>query len=115
MTKAELKELVEKMIAENSCCGELKEAGRNYLDDVDTAEEASAYDALIKELKEDVCTIDDVIPFFGSDHAKELFGKELAEQLSSAAKSAKEAGKKWCICGACTAGGAILDSLDENK
>lgn len=69
--------------------------------------------ALKKELKEDVCSIDHVIPFFESEEGVKVLGADTAKNLSKAAHEAKDKGVKYCICPACTAGGWLLDHASE--
>lgn len=113
MTKDEIIAKVKETIEAPSCCADLKKVGAAYLKAVGTADEAKAAEALKKELKADVNSIDAVIPFFGSEDAKKLFGAAQAEGMYKAAKEAKAKGVKYCICPACTAGGVLLDHIDE--
>ena len=69
--------------------------------------------ALKKELKEDVCSIDHVIPFFESEEGAKVLGADTAKNLAKAAHEAKDKGVKYCICPACTAGGWLLDHASE--
>ena len=41
----------------------------------------------------------------------EIFGEAQAKAMNEAAVKAQAAGAKYCICAACTAGGAILDEF----
>ena len=59
MTKQELIETTGTLIAAESCCQELKSAAQAWLDAVGKDGEKAAAEAFLKELKEDVCTIDD--------------------------------------------------------
>lgn len=108
MTKDEIKEEVKKAIEAPSCCEELKEVGKEYLDAVGTSGEETAAKNLITELEDDVTSIDDLIALAGSPAGEELFGKEKAAGLLKAAKEAKANGEKFCICDACQAGGKVL-------
>ncbi len=108
MKKEELVETVRKTITANSCCKELKEAGEVWLKADDSAREDLGK-ALLKELREDVCLIDDLISMTTTDKAVEIFGKEGCEKMHTAAISAKEKGVRYCLCDACTNGGKILD------
>ena len=105
MTKTEIKEYVEKAMNAGSCCPELKEACAAYLKNPGKEEAA----ALLQELKEDVCSIDNCIAFLGSDAAAQIFGDGQAAALK-AAEASKAAGGKYCTCDACPAGGALLDN-----
>ncbi|MGN1381890.1 MAG: molecular chaperone Hsp90 [Eubacterium sp.] len=108
MTKDEIKEEVKKAIEAPSCCEELKEVGKEYLDAVGTPDEDKAAKNLIAELEDDVTSIDDLIALAGSAAGEKIFGKEKAEGLLKAAKEAKAQGEKFCICPACQAGGKVL-------
>ncbi len=104
----ELVETVKKTITANSCCKELKEAGEAWLNAGDSAR-AVLGKALLKELREDVCLIDDLISLTATEKAVEIFGKEGCEKMHAAAISAKEKGVRYCLCDACTNGGKIID------
>lgn len=113
MTKEELKAKIEELTGAESCCAELKEAGKAFLAALGTEKEKEAAEAFKKELAEDVNTLDQVLPFFASEEAVKYFGKETAENLLKAAEEAKAKGVRYCICPACTAGGYLLDHKDE--
>ncbi len=110
MTKTELIGKVKDVIAAPSCCAEARAAAQSYLDALGTDGEAAAAKALVAELDEDVCSIGDLIAFAGSDKGKAIFGAEKAAGMVAAAMKAQVDGVKYCICPACTAGGAILDN-----
>lgn len=112
MNKKELASLCGELISNPPCCPELKAAGRKWLDSIGTEDERAAAEALLAELKEDVCTIDDTIGFFSSDFAKEHFGEENTANMLKDAIAAKEAGAKWCTCPACQRGAALLEASD---
>ena len=112
MTKQELIETAKTLIAAPPCCQELKTAAQAWIDSVGTAGEKAAADALLAELKEDVCTIDQVIPFFESPRAVQYFGEEKAKELAALAHKVKADGGKWCICAACTAGAKLLENAE---
>lgn len=105
MTKEDIIQQVKKLIAAPSCYAVLKEKAEAYL----AAQNEAAAKALVEELKNDVQSIDAVIPFFGSDDAKKIFGAEVAEQLLKKAKATKAHGGDTCFCDACTAGKSILE------
>lgn len=73
MNKNELSETVKEMIAAPSCCKELKDAGQNYLNALGTDAEKTAAAALLQEIREDVCTLDQTIPFFESELGTQIF------------------------------------------
>lgn len=112
MTKEELLQKVRAVIAAPSCYSGLKEAAEAYLAAVDQAGEKDAARKLLAELEADVCSIDDVIPFFASNEAKKLFGEEQATAMLAQAHKVKDNGGNTCFCPACTAGKAILDNRD---
>ncbi len=111
MTKAEIIEKVKEVITAPSCCPEAKAACQAYLDAVGTDGEKAAQDAMIAELKEDVTSIEGFVAFSASETGKKIFGEAQAKAMNEAAVKAQAAGVKYCICQACTAGGAILDAL----
>lgn len=108
MKKEELIETVKKTITAKSCCKELKDAGEAWLNADDSARSVLGK-ALLKELREDVCLIDDLISMTTTEKAVGMFGKEACEKMHAAAISAKEKGVRYCLCGACSNGGKILD------
>lgn len=110
MTKNEIREQVKLMMAAPSCCAEAKNACDAYLKAEGTPDEKKAAKALLDELKEDVTSIDGLIGLCSSTFGKEMFGEERAAAMLAAAEDAKAKGGKYCICGACQAGGAILDA-----
>ena len=112
MNKNELIRTVEDLIAAPSCCQELKDAGRKWLSAIGTAEEKSAGAALLAEVKEDVCTLDQTIPFFESDAAAQYFGAEQAKAMAAHARELKASGEKWCFCPACAACVKIMENAD---
>ena len=112
MDKKELMKICEEMISNPPCCKELAQAGRRWLDAVGTDAEHEAAEALVKELEEDVNTIDETLGFFASPMAEKFCGAEKAAELYAEAKAAKENGAKWCCCPACTKGGIMLDAKD---
>ena len=63
---------------------------------------------MLKELKEDICGIDDLIDLAGTDLGKQIFGEEGAKATLKAAKEAKEKGEDTCLCAACQGAKVIL-------
>ena len=110
MVKEEVLNKVKEVMDASSCYEGLKTI---YLKAVGTEKEKAAADVLKKELKADVNSIDEVIPFFESEEGEKVLGKDTAAHLAAAAKEAKEKGVKYCICPACTAGGWLLDHESE--
>ncbi|WP_416177704.1 heat-shock protein Hsp90 [Dialister sp.] len=113
MAKEEILEKVKEVRNAPSCYEGLKKVCDEYLAAAGTAQEAGVSKKLKAELKEDVCSIDHVIPFFESEEGTKVFGADQAKALSKAAHEAKDKGVKYCICPACTAGGWLLDHQDE--
>jgi len=113
MNKQELIETTKSLIAAPSCCQELKAVAQAWLNAVGTAGENAAAEALVAELKEDVCTIDEVIPFFESSLAVQYFGEEKAKELAALAHKVEADGGKWCFCDACAAGAKLLENAKD--
>lgn len=111
MAEININELVKNVAGASSCCAELKAAAEAYLNaDAEAKKDAAA--ALVKELEEDVMTVDEVIAFFMSDAAAEHFGKETAGQILAGMKEHKANGGKFCNCPACAAGAAVLENKE---
>ena len=110
MAEQIVREDVEKLIQAPSACAEVVAAGKRYLEAVGTADEAAAREALIGELKEDVCSIDDLIAFASSPSGEAVFGKGAAAATKTAAKAN---GEPNCLCDACQAGARILREAGE--
>lgn len=106
--KNQIIENVKAVIAAPSCCSELRSIAEEWLNAVDTDTEKEVSAKLIAELEEDVCSLDDVLIFFESEQGAQILGAEAAAANAEAARKAKEAGEKVCICPACQAGAAIL-------
>ena len=116
MKKADLEILkakVEELIAVPYCCSELKDAGKAWLESIGSDDEKIEAEVLVKELEEDVLSIDELIDFAKTEIAVQKFGKEGADNMLSGALAAKENGGKYCTCEACQAGGFILDMKDK--
>ncbi len=112
MTKEEVLQHVKGVAEAPSVYAGLKKVAEDYLASVGKADEKEKAQALIAALKECVCSIDDVIPFFESEKAKELFGAEQAAAMSKKAHEVKAAGGDTCFCPACTNGKFVLDHQD---
>ncbi len=108
MNRHELISTVKTMIEAPSCCEELQAAGKKYLEAVGTAGEKAAFDSLLAEVKDDICTLEHTIPFFESELAVQIFGAERAKALAVRARERQAKGEKWCDCPACAAGLKIL-------
>ena len=113
MAEQIVREDVEKLIQAPSACAEVVATGKRYLEAAGTADEAAAREALVGELKEDVCSIDDLIAFASSPSGEAVFGKEAAAATKTAAEAAKANGEPNCLCDACQAGARILREAGE--
>lgn len=110
MNREDIVNTVREMNAAPSCCRELRAAGEHWLNSLGSAEEKAAADALLREVREDVCTLDQTIPFFESEAAAKIFGAERAKSMASHAREIRSAGAKWCDCPACAAGVKIMEN-----
>lgn len=110
--KAFLKQKAEELIAAPMCYPALRMKAQVWIDSIDEANEGYTIEAFIEELERDVNSIDSLIELAESPKGEEIFGAEGAKKMSEAAHAAKESGVHYCICPACTAGGAILDNRD---
>lgn len=112
MTKEEVIAKVKEVAAAPCTFPGLKEICDKYVAALGTADESTAAATLIESLEDGVQTLDEVIPFFASDTAKELFGAEQAAAMLAKANELKAAGETTCFCPACTAGKVVLDNRD---
>lgn len=110
MTKETILHKIQEIIDAPSVYSGLKEKAEAYLAAVGSSKEKDAAQELLTELNADVCSIDDVIPFFASGKARELFGEQKAAAMLAQAHKVKESGGTTCFCPACTAGKAVLDN-----
>ena len=106
-TRKFVEEKTKEILNAGSCCPELKEMAEKWLAAEGTTE------AYLQELSEDVLPIDALISFASSEKGAEVFGAEQAKSMAEAGKASKANGGKYCICPACSAGGAILDKKNE--
>ncbi|NCB32449.1 MAG: hypothetical protein EOM64_00970 [Erysipelotrichia bacterium] len=113
MTKAEIIQKVNDMMAAPTCCQEIKTAGTAWIDAIGTPEETAARDALLQEISEDIVEIDGLIAFAGSEEAKVHLGEDFAAHLLEHARFIKAEGAVHCDCPACTNGQFILDHKDD--
>ena len=68
----------------------------------------------IKQLKNGVASLDEVIETFSKPEMKANVGEEAAEQIRKHAEAMKAEGKKYCDCPACTKAREILRDLGED-
>ena len=88
----------------------LTEAGEKLAD----ASEKLAEKELIKQLKEGINSVGDLIQTFGSKEAEDKFGKEMADKIKTHAEELKEKGIEFCDCEACTKAREILKDFGED-
>ena len=112
-TRKFVEEKTQEILKAPSCCPELKEMAEKWLAAENTPEEEKVTADYLQELSEDVLPIDALIAFASSEKGAEVFGAEKAAALAKQGTEAKTAGTKYCVCPACTAGGAILDKKEE--
>ena len=112
-TRKYVEERTKELISAPSCYQGLKDLAQKWLDSQNTPEESKVTEEYLSELEADVLSIDSLIAFAGSEKGEQIFGTDQAKHMVSQAQAAKENGAKYCICPACTAGGAILDKKEE--
>ena len=112
-TRDYVTEKVNAIMAAPSCCSELKEICMEWIQAAGSSAEDAATRALLHELEDDVCTIDDVMDFFDSPAAAIALGEEDAKALLAQAREHKAKGGTHCFCPACTAGKAIRDIREQ--
>lgn len=108
-----VKEQARALIAAPSVCKEAKAAAEKWLAAVGTENEKAETAAFVKELEEDLETIDQLIGFVDSPLCKQLFGEEKAAAFAAHAHELKENGAKYCDCPACVACANILSHKEE--
>lgn len=113
MTKEQILENTKKIVAAQSCYPGLKDVANAWMDSIGKSDENEKFDAYIAALKECVSSIDACIAFSETDFCKQIYGEEGAKNLHENSLKSKDAGVKYCLCDACTAGGEILDSLQK--
>ena len=108
-----------KELLEGHCYAPLKEAAEKWLEaadmKLDDATEELAETELVKQLKEGVASVSEVIDTFGSEIGEKIVGsKEVAEKIKQHAEALKAEGKSFCDCEACTKSREILKDLGED-
>jgi hypothetical protein len=83
-------------------------------DKIGDSAEKLAESELVKQLKDGICTVGDLIETFGAKDAAEKFGSELSEKIKSHAEVLKEKGEEFCDCDACVKAREILKDLGED-
>lgn len=81
-----------------TCCAEARAAAQTWLDAVGTQRIEEVTQAYMKELEEDIVTIQDLIALAESNQGKQIFGEEKAVQVAEHAKEIKQQGALYCDC-----------------
>lgn len=103
-----LAEKTRALIAVDYALPELKAAAQEWLDTMDDGKaNAAAAEKYAAVLKSSVLTVDEAIPFLGTDEAKAKFGDNQPQMLAHM-QELKAAGKTLCDCEACTLANEIL-------
>lgn len=103
--------LARELTQEPWCCEEAKTAAEQWLR-IEKPTPAET-DSFIKELKEDVMTVEEVLNLCLSPEGEAAFGKEEAARSAREYAEKKAAGLTYCDCGACQKALAILTALGE--
>jgi gas vesicle protein len=83
-------------------------------DKIGDAAEKIAELELVKQLKEGICSVGEVIETFSSKEAKDKFGEDLAGKIKAHAEELKAKGEEFCDCDACVKAREILKDLGED-
>ena len=83
-------------------------------DKIEDSAEKLAENELIKQLKEGINSVGDLIETFGADDAKEKFGEDFTEKMKKHAAELKEKGEAFCDCDACKKARSILKDFGED-
>ena len=108
MTKNEIIEKINELIAAPSCNIELRTKAQAYL----KAQDKANADELVKALVTYVNSIDETIAIADSDMGRKLFGAEQAAKMAALGKDLKAKGEKYCFCPACQAGSKIYENKE---
>lgn len=106
------KEQTEKLINAGSVCKEAKEAAEKWLASLGTEREKAETAAYMKELSEDLETVEELLEFTNSPLCEKLFG-ERAAGFKAHAEELKKSGAKYCDCPACSAAEKILSVREK--
>lgn len=106
-----LGDMAEKYAGENT---ELGKKMAEVSDKFGDSAEKIAESELIKQLKEGINSVGDLLDTFGADDAKEKFGAEFAEKVKSHAEELKAKGEEFCDCDACKKARSILKDLEAD-
>lgn len=77
-------------------------------DKIGDTTEKLAETELVKQLKEGICSVGDLIGTFGAKDAAGKFGEDFAEKMKAHAEELKAKGEKFCDCDACKKARSIL-------
>lgn len=112
--KSYVKEKTNDLMNAASCCADAKAAAQAWLDALGTDKEKEMTEKYVKELEEDIVTVDGLIAFAESETGAKVFGgEEAAKGVAAHGREIKAKGAKYCDCPACTAVAAILEKKDE--
>jgi uncharacterized protein YoxC len=106
-----LGDMAEKYAGENT---ELGKKMAEVSDKFGDSAEKIAESELIKQLKEGINSVGDLLETFGADDAKDKFGAEFAEKVKSHAEELKAKGEEFCDCDACRKARSILKDFGED-
>ena len=81
---------------------------------VDKASEKLLEIELIKQLKEGVNSVGDLIDTFGAKDAADKFGDDFAAKMKEHAEELKKKGEEFCDCEACRKARSILKDFGED-
>ena len=95
-----------------TCCDDAKKSGADWLASVGTSSEKSESEKYVKELEEDIESIDELISFTRSADAVKFCGEQGAKDLAAHADRLKADGAAYCDCPACAAALAIIEKKD---
>ena len=107
-----MKELVRELLTTQSVCEELKDVSKAYLAAIGTNKEADEQRRLIREIREDIMTIDSLAAFSETDMAREIFGDGYGN-FKAHVDEIKANGAEYCDCPACTVCLKILEKIGE--
>ena len=97
--------------------GESTEFGKKISevsDKLGDSAEKLAESELIKQLKEGINSVGDLLETFSSKEAKDQFGEDFVATMKAHAEALKEKGEKFCDCDACVKAREILKDLGED-
>ena len=81
---------------------------------VGDAAEKLAESELVKQLKEGICSVGDLLDTFGGKEAAERFGEDFTGKMKAHAETLKAKGEQFCDCDACVKAREILKDLGED-